>query len=115
MTSSTILYCHCAFAKVVPEDVKREVLERLATSGQEFDSVADLCEMSATQDPSLKQLAQQSGLRIAACYPRAVKWLFSAAGAKLAEDAQIQNMRTQTADEVAGELLKVSVRNEEQS
>jgi hypothetical protein len=100
-----ILYCHCAYAQVVPKAVKEEVLHRLAASGVAFDAVADLCEMSARRDEELVQLATAGELRIAACYPRAVKWLFSAAGAPLPEDAEILNMRTETADEVAVSLL----------
>lgn len=103
---SSILYCRCAYAKVVPQDVKDEVLERLSKSGVAFDSVADLCELSAKKDPSLQRLAQQEGLKIAACYPRAVRWLFSAAGAPLPEEgAEVLNMRTQSAQEVADALL----------
>ena len=113
MTNPTILYCHCAYAKVVADDVKQAVLEHLTASGCAFDAVADLCEMSATQDPSLKQLAQQRDLRIAACYPRAVKWLFSAADAKLPDDTCIQNMRTESAKEVANGLLKDRANSQE--
>ncbi len=103
----SILYCRCAYAKVVPQEVKDGVLERLAESGVAFDAVADLCEMSAKGDPALKQLARQKNLKIAACYPRAVKWLFSAAGAPLAADSvQVLNMRTQTADDVTAALLE---------
>ncbi len=70
-----ILYCHCAYAQVVPPDTKREVLRRLAESGAAFDAVADLCEMSAKRDPALARLAGgEAPLKIAACYPRAVKW-----------------------------------------
>ena len=103
--TSPILYCHCAYARVVPEEVKTDVLQRLTESGQSFDAVADLCEMSAKGDPCLKQLAEQPGLRIAACYPRAVKWLFSAAKSPLPEDAHVANMRTQSAEEIVDDLL----------
>src|SRR5216117_3454078 len=78
-----ILYCHCKYAQVVPAEVKEEVLESLASSGMAFDAVPDLCEMSARSDPKLKELAAAGSVRIAACYPRAVKWLFAAAGAPL--------------------------------
>lgn len=105
MPSPQILYCHCAYAKVVPPDVKRQVLQQLTDSGRSFDAVADLCEMSAKRDPALPQLAAQPGLKIAACYPRAVKWLFSSAGVQLPPDAAVLNMRTQTADEIAAALL----------
>ncbi len=100
-----ILYCHCAYANVVPPDVKQDVLRQLAGSGKAFDAVADLCEMSAAHDPSLRHLAQQSGLTIAACFPRAVQGLFAAAGAPLPRDVTILNMRTQTADEVSRAIL----------
>lgn len=100
-----ILYCRCAYAKVVPEDVKDEVLRQLSASGTAFDAVADLCEMSAAGDPSLAELAKRGPLRIAACYPRAVKWLFHAAGSPLPkEDVSVANMRVQTAGEVLRQL-----------
>lgn len=100
-----ILYCHCAFARVVAPEVKKDVLARLAASEVEFEAVPDLCEMSARRDPRLAELASAEPLRIAACYPRAVRGLFEAAGRKLPESATILNMRTDTADRVAAELL----------
>src|SRR5262245_42704293 len=78
-----ILYCHCTYAQVVPKEVKEAVLKSLCTSQQPFEAVADLCEMSARRDPELKRLAEGGALKIAACYPRAVKWLFAAAKAPL--------------------------------
>jgi hypothetical protein len=96
-----ILYCHCASAQVVPPKVKQEVLETLVESGAPFEAVPDLCEMSARKDPKLKELASGGALRIAACYPRAVKWLFAAAGRRLpAQDVEILNMREQPAGDV---------------
>lgn len=35
-----------------------------------------------------------------ACYPRAVRWLFSAAGTPLAEPVRILNMRTDTPEAI---------------
>ena len=120
-----ILYCRCAYAKVLPEDVKDLVLERLIDSNVPFESVSDLCEMSARKDPGLVPLSQQAGLRIVACYPRAVKWLFSAAGAAIQTDSnqsesnqsdsshsdakqpvyiEVVNMRTDSADTVCAKL-----------
>lgn len=101
-----ILYCHCAYAQVVPRDVKEAVLRQLSDSNVAFEAVADLCEMSARRDPALQRLAGDGQLKIAACFPRAVKWLFSAAQAPLnVEGCQVLNMRTQTAEVVAGTLL----------
>jgi hypothetical protein len=100
-----ILYCHCAFARVVPSEVKGAVLQHLAASSSEFEAVPDLCEMSARRDPRLAELASAESLRIAACFPRAVHGLFEAAGCRLSESAQILNMRTESADKIAGELI----------
>src|SRR6266404_4341389 len=101
-----ILYCHCQYAQVVPPEVKQVVLRKLAESGVAFDAVADLCEMSARQDPSLKRLAEGGAVKIAACFPRAVKWLFHTAQADLALDgAEVLNMRVQNAEDVAAALF----------
>ena len=101
-----VLYCHCAYARVVPQDVKLDVLRQLTEAGTAFDSVPDLCEMSARRDPALKQIATEGAVTIAACYPRAVRWLFSAADAPLAaEGVEILNMRVQKADEIMPKLL----------
>ncbi len=105
MTAPRILFCNCTYAQVVPKEVKAAVLQRLCDSGAAFEAVADLCEMSARRDPALKRLADAAPLKIAACYPRAVKWLFNAAGAPLpAEGAEILNMRVQPAVEVNAAL-----------
>ncbi len=107
-----ILYCHCAYAQVVPDDVKKAVLKHLCDSGVAFDAVADLCEMSARRDPALQRLASGGTVKIAACYPRAVKWLFAAAQAPLPPDAaQVLNMRAQTADEIIAALQTAELKS----
>lgn len=107
-----ILYCHCAYAQVVPAEVKQEVLRRLAESGIAFEAVADLCELSAKRDPALAELVANVGgegggsLKIAACYPRALRWLFNAAGVELPQQGvEIRNMRTETAEQVVQALV----------
>lgn len=107
--SPKILYCRCAFANVVPESTKNEVLEKLLESGETFESVADLCEMSARKDERIKQLiAEGQTVRIAACYPRAVKWLFHQAEAPFPDDDSVEvlNMREQTADEIIEQITR---------
>lgn len=101
----SILYCRCAFAQVVPEDTKNQVLADLCASGAPFVAVPDLCEMSARRDPRLAEMALQSGLKIAACHARAVKWLFHAAEAPLSEEAKIVNMRELNAEQAKEELF----------
>lgn len=101
-----ILYCHCQYAQVVPREVKETVLRRLCQEGVAFEAVADLCEMAARQDPALHRLAADGALKIAACYPRAVKGLFHQAGADLpAASTEVINMRVQPAEEVLSALL----------
>ncbi|HUG44456.1 MAG TPA: hypothetical protein VMN76_09470 [Acidobacteriota bacterium] len=101
-----ILYCHCAYARVVPEAAKKKVLEKLCEAGVSFDSVADLCEMSARRDPSLKRLAGEGEITVAACYPRAVRWLFSAAGAPLPKQGvKILNMRAEEPEQIVEIML----------
>ena len=108
--TARILYCHCAYAKVVPGDVKAAVLNGLTEANVEFDAVPDLCEMAAHGDPRLRELAWQGPLTIAACYPRAVKWLFAAAAAPLPEQSvRIWNMRVEPAQTVVNGLLDPDV------
>ena len=112
MTSQTsrILYCHCAYAKVVPPEIKAAVLNGLTEADVEFDAVPDLCEMAAHGDDRLRELAARGPLKIAACYPRAVKWLFAAAGAQLPDPAvRIWNMRVEPTEAVLNGLLDRAV------
>jgi hypothetical protein len=106
-----ILYCRCAYAQVVPNDIKNEVLEKLCESGVPFECVSDLCEMSARKDPQLTQLLEVGKpVKIAACFPRAVEWLFHSAGAPFPKDGEslveVFNMREQSADKIVESLLK---------
>ena len=101
-----ILYCNCTYAKVVPKDVKHAVLRQLSDSGRAFDAVADLCDMSARKDPALKKIADGGCTKIAACYPRAVTWLFHAAGTPLPDEGiEVLNMREDSAEQIVRELL----------
>lgn len=100
-----ILYCHCQYAQVVPPEVKAEVLKQLCASNLPFEAVPDLCELSARRDPSLKRLAAAGPVKVAACFPRAVKWLFAAANAPLPlGTTEVVNMRNQSAAEVIAAL-----------
>ena len=106
-----ILFCHCNYAQVVPPEVKEGVLKELCESGRTFEAVSDLCEMSARRDPALKRLADgDRPVKVAACYPRAVKWLFSAANAPLqASQTEVVNMRELSAENAAEALLTDAV------
>jgi hypothetical protein len=102
----TIVYCHCQYAQVVPKEVKDAVLRQLCEAGVAFEAVADLCEMAARRDPALQRVAAGGPLKIAACFPRAVKWLFHQAHASLPlATVEVLNMRTETSAEVVSKLL----------
>ncbi len=105
-----ILYCHCQYAQVVPKEVKDAVLRKLCESGVAFEAVADLCEMAARRDPALQRLAANGAVKIAACFPRAVKGLFHQANADLLpERTEVLNMRVQSADDVCAALFNLEV------
>jgi hypothetical protein len=110
MKPPAILYCHCQYARVLPEEVKKAVSRKLCESGQPFEAVADLCEMSARKDPTLARLAACGPVKVAACFPRAVKWLFAAGNAPLAQEStEVVNLRTLTADAACAALFDATV------
>lgn len=102
----SILCCLCAHADVLPEEVAGRVLRWLRGAGVAFEAVPDLCGLAARRDPALKRIAASGAVKIAACYPRAVKWLFAAGGAPLPEQGvEILNMRAQPAEDIIRSLL----------
>ena len=106
MKPPTLVYCHCQYAQVVPAEVKNAILKQLADSGQPFEAVPDLCELSARRDPALARIVAAGPVKIAACFPRAVKWLFHSAGAPLTpENTEVINMRTCSAEDASALLL----------
>lgn len=102
-----ILYCNCAYARVVPADTKSAVLAGLSGADVAFDAVPDLCELAARRDKSLERLAAGSQpVDVVACFPRAVRWLFHAADAPLPEDGvRILNMREEQPDSILATVL----------
>lgn len=104
--TDNILVCACQFSSAVPAPTVRRVLEALESSGAEFCVVDDLCRMAAQRDGRLEQFAKSGSITIAACFPRAVKWLFHAAGVALPEeDVNILNMRTRGPESIVEELI----------
>jgi len=100
-----VLYCRCAHSAEVPADVKDAVLAALAESDAPFEAVADLCELAARRDPVLTRWAGADGPAIAACWPRAVKWLFHAGGAALAdEETRVLDMKADQAGPLTARL-----------
>jgi NAD-dependent dihydropyrimidine dehydrogenase PreA subunit len=91
---------------VIPQVSKARILGALQAAEIAVESVADLCGMAARRDPRLHVWAQSDSLAIIACYPRAVRWLFKAAGAPLADGSvRLFNMRTQSPEEIVEALV----------
>ena len=102
--AATILYCHCAHADVIGAETRERVLEALAQSGEAYEAVADLCELAARRDASLKKFAEGGSVRIIACWPRTIRWLLAYAGATLPADAAVHNMRKESAEAILTHL-----------
>ena len=101
---STIVYCHCANTSLVPDDRRARLLDALGQSSVDFEATGDLCGLAAQKDPILKQWAQADSLKIVACYPRAVRWLFHFAGAPLPDATEILNARTLSDEQIVASL-----------
>lgn len=96
-----VLFCNCAHYDVIPKAVRQQVLGSLSQTGLHVEAVADLCGLAANHDPRLAEWVQAPSLAIVACFPRAVRWLFHAAGVPLSsERTRFFNMRMQSAQEI---------------
>lgn len=110
MNTKNILYCHCAYARVIPKETKEEVLRKLSDANINFQAVPDLCQWSAEKEPGLREISEKGNLQIVACYPRAVKWLFRAAETPLNEQTtEILNMRADEPDVIVKKCLETNV------
>jgi len=108
--TSHVVFCRCAYFDVIPNALKEEVFASLGQEGIEVEAVADLCGMAAKHDERLQHWVQADSLSIVACYPRAVRWLFEAAGTPLdVQKVRFFNMRTQSPDEILAALLEDGV------
>jgi len=103
------LVCRCGQAQVFAPEAADAVAEGLRKAGAAVTVVDDLCGLAARQDPLLGQVAQGNDVRIAACFPRAVRWLFHRAGANLPADAIVGSMRTRDTQSVVTEILSGAV------
>lgn len=99
-----LVFCNCSYAKTIPEETKKQVLEGLLSSGVDMSFYADLCEMSAKKDPELANVFSDQPVRIAACYERSLKGLAHAAGQTWHDEAvTVFNMKEDSvADIVSG-------------
>jgi NAD-dependent dihydropyrimidine dehydrogenase PreA subunit len=118
-----VVVCSCAYYDIIPQSSRDQILAALGEDatfcvstasstgprqdGGAVEVVSDLCGLAANRDPRLKTWADGAPLTVVACFPRAVCWLFHAAGAPLPDgQARILNMRTQSPEEIIEELMK---------
>ncbi len=105
--SATILFCQCSFSRIIDEQVISKILSGLEEAEVAFETVDDLCGMAARKDVAVKRWVRTESLSIVACFPRAVKWLFSFGGASLQnDDVKIFNMRTESPEDIIASLIQ---------
>ena len=97
---SKILICKCSYSNIIPDQIKEQVEKIIRGNSYESVITVDLCGLAARKDAVLQDIAKSEALIIFACYPRAVKSLFSAAELSLPENTKFFNMRTQVIEEV---------------
>jgi len=89
--TSNILLCRCTRSHKVADAAYNRIADGLTTAGIPFLSASDLCGAAAAANGPMLHWARLPGLRVVACYPRAVRWLFHRAGAALTNDVQLHN------------------------
>ena len=96
--AGTVIFCRCRHGSLVRSDDVRCVEAALSAGvssvGGSVEVVDDLCELAARGDVRLAEWAGRRGVTVVACFPRAVRALFSHAGAALPDDAMVHNLRT---------------------
>ena len=102
MTQTTnIMLCTCESFHAAGAGAVAAVRSALGDLPVEVTEVGDLCGLAARRDGRLARLAGAPRSVVIACYPRAVRWLFAAAGSPLDDQrTQLLNMRTEGADEI---------------
>ena len=100
-----IIYCNCTYYDFIPENTRKSVLKALTDAGVRFEAVSDLCLLAARKDPILQKWAKTNQIRIIACFPRAVRWLFKAGNAQLPPDSvEFFNMRNDPPENIIAGL-----------
>ena len=108
-----VIFCACAYYEVIPRATREQILAGLRQNGVTLEVVPDLCGLAANRDRRLKDWIDDGPLTIVACFPRAVRWLFHAAGAPLDGHVRLFNMRTQSPEAILSEIADCGMRNAE--
>lgn len=101
-----VVFCSCAHYETIPQATKQQVFDSLRDADIAVEAVPDLCGMAANHHSRLRHWVRAEPLSIVACFPRAIRWLFEAAGVPLnAEQTWLFNMRTQSVEEIVDAIL----------
>lgn len=103
MKLPAILICACQHANVFPAGAVKTLTKSLDDAGVAYEIIPDLCQRVGRRDPELKDILAGSPA-IAACHPRAVKWLFEATHISLPANAKLFDLRSQTITEITSAL-----------
>jgi Pyruvate/2-oxoacid:ferredoxin oxidoreductase delta subunit len=98
-----ILFCHCSYADIIPDETRNSVVAELKNRRGVF-ATADLCGLAVQNNAILHEMATNPNLCVIACYPRAVRWLFHRAGIELSSTITIFNMRIQAPEVILASL-----------
>jgi len=100
-----VLLCTCEVLHAVDEETVSAVRTALEEAGIGFEHVDDLCGLAARRDERLAHLAGTEHVAVVACYPRAVRWMFAAAGTPLNEgQTQLLNMHEDSPEDIVRRL-----------
>jgi NAD-dependent dihydropyrimidine dehydrogenase PreA subunit len=105
----SVLFCQCKNAEIISSAVRQEIQGWFLDNQTAHVCVDDLCGMAANKDSRLLKWAADDNLIVIACYPRAIRWLFTMAGADLKDNALILNQRNLTSQEIIGQLKAQSL------
>lgn len=100
-----ILFCSCGNRDQTIGRERVDLVRNLLLARHcELTEVPDLCGLAARRGTELPDILRSGIEAIAACHPRAVKWLFAGAGAPLPKGFPIFDMRDIPPDDPVGRI-----------
>ncbi len=99
-----VVLCGCVYSDIILRATREQILAGLRGNGVTLEVVPDLCGLAANRDPRLRTWADASPLTVVACFSRAIRWLFHAAGVTLNGQARLFNMRAQSPEKIVAQI-----------
>ena len=99
------IYCNCSYYNFISEKTRKSIFKALTACDFKFEAVSDLCLLAAKRDPIFKKWEKSEKIRIIACFPRAIRWLFHYGDFQLPpNNVEYFNMRTETPENIIAGL-----------